>query len=76
MGQWSPGEMEGDASGSAGPDPAALTRYKTLDQAVKNALKQVEDMKYDAELMARGIPKERIRHYGLVFDGKRVLIGE
>ena len=39
-------------------------------------LKQVEDMKYDAELMARGIPKERIRLYGLVFDGKRVLIGE
>ena len=39
-------------------------------------MKQVEDIKYDAELMARGIPKERIRHYGLVFDGKRVLIGE
>lgn len=49
---------------------------KTLAQAVKNALRQIEDMKYDAELMARGIPKERIRHYGLVFDGKRVLIGE
>lgn len=48
---------------------------KTPAQAVKSALKQIEDKGYDAELMARGIPEERIRHYGFVFDGKKVLIG-
>ncbi len=31
-------------------------------------------MKYDTELLARGIEKERIRHYGFVFDGQEVLI--
>ena len=30
---------------------------------------------YDAELLARGIPKEKIRHYGFAFEGKNVLIG-
>ncbi len=49
---------------------------KTLEGAVENALLQIETKKYDAELIARGIPKERIRHYGFAFDGQRVLIGE
>ena len=31
--------------------------------------------RYDAELLARGIPKEKIRHYGFAFEGKNVLIG-
>ena len=30
---------------------------------------------YDAELLARGIEKTRIRHYGFAFEGKQVLIG-
>lgn len=29
----------------------------------------------EAALMERGIPKENIRHYGIVFQGKTVLIG-
>ena len=29
---------------------------------------------YDAELMARGIRKENIRHLGFAFWGKKVLI--
>ena len=32
--------------------------------------------RYDAELLAKGIPKERIRHYGFAFCGKKVLIGK
>ena len=40
------------------------------------ALKQIEEKSYDTELIARGIEKDRIRHYGFAFEGKRVLIGE
>ena len=49
---------------------------KTIEKAVENALKQIEMMKYDAELISIGIPKERIRHYGFAFDGQVVLIGQ
>lgn len=48
---------------------------KTLEKAVANALEQIEKMRYDTELIARGITKERIRHYGFAFDGQKVLIG-
>lgn len=49
---------------------------KNLAETVQNALKQIDDMGYDTELLARGISKERIRHYGFAFEGKRVLIGQ
>lgn len=49
---------------------------KTLEKAVENALQQIEQRKYDTELISRGIPKEHIRHYGFAFDGQKVLIGE
>lgn len=39
------------------------------------SLKQIEDKQYAASLIARGIPKEKIRKYGFAFEGKRVLIG-
>lgn len=41
---------------------------------MENALRQIENMRYDSELTARGIPKDRIRHYGFAFDGQVVLI--
>ena len=50
-------------------------KEKSLEQTVKNALSQIEEKQYDTELLARGIPKERIRHYGFAFCGKKVLIG-
>ena len=48
----------------------------TIEDTVKSALKQIEEKSYDTELIARGIEKDRIRHYGFAFEGKRVLIGE
>ncbi|HCT92516.1 MAG TPA: hypothetical protein DF613_14235 [Lachnospiraceae bacterium] len=49
---------------------------RTMGQAVQNALKQIEEKRYDTELNSRGISGERIRHYGFVFEGKKVLIGQ
>ena len=51
-------------------------REQTLEDTVQTALKQIEEKSYDTELMARGIEKDRIRHYGFAFEGKKVLIGE
>ena len=51
------------------------TEEKTLQETVQKALAQIEIKKCDVELKERGIPKERIRHYGFAFEGKKVLIG-
>ena len=50
-------------------------KEKSLEQTVQNALRQIEEKQYDIELLSRGITKERIRHYGFAFRGKKVLIG-
>ena len=47
----------------------------SLQDTVQCALAQIDEKKYDAELLARGIPADRIRHYGFAFEGKKVLIG-
>lgn len=47
---------------------------KTLVDTAQAALRQIADKNYDAELIARGIDAERIRHYGFAFEGKKVLI--
>ena len=50
-------------------------RDQSLEDAVKEAHRQIEEKQYAAQLAARGIPAERIRSYGFAFLGKRVLIG-
>ena len=52
-----------------------LGKEASLEETVQTALEQIEKKQYDAELLARGIEKERIRHYGFAFEGKKVLIG-
>ena len=48
---------------------------KDLQDTVNVSLAQIREKNYDAELLARGIPAEKIRHYGFAFKGKEVLIG-
>ena len=48
---------------------------KTLEETVSSALAQIEEKKYDMELINAGVKKENIRHYGFAFEGKKVLIG-
>ena len=50
-------------------------RESSLEETVASALKQIEDKQYSAQLEARGFAKERIRKYGIAFQGKKVLIG-
>lgn len=52
------------------------TEETELTETVRSALKQIEERNYQASLIARGIPKERIRKYGFAFCGKRVLIAQ
>ena len=48
---------------------------KNLSETVEKALAQIEEKQYEADLIARGIQKEKIRKYGFAFEGKKVLIG-
>lgn len=63
--------------------PAIVIEFKVHDSddgtelkdTVEAALKQIDEKKYDEELLQLGINKKRIRHYGFAFKGKEVLIG-
>ena len=47
---------------------------KSLEDTAENALKQIEEKRYETELLNRGIPSENILKYGLAFHGKECLI--
>ena len=47
---------------------------KSLDELCDMALKQIEDKKYEAELLSAGFDKEKIIKLAFAFEGKEVLI--
>lgn len=64
-------------------DDAILLEFKvrnarkegSLEDTVEEALRQIREKQYTAQLTAKGIPEEHIRSYGFAFQGKEVLIG-
>ena len=65
-------------------DVAVIIEFKVYDKeydnendlkdTAANALLQIEEKKYDSELLALGIPADRILKYGFAFKGKECLI--
>lgn len=49
-------------------------RVEELEDTATNALKQIEEKKYDTDLLKRGIPTEHILKYGFTFEGEKFLI--
>ena len=64
-------------------DVAVIMEFKVRDErrgelslsdTADNALSQIEERKYDTDLLSRGIPAERIYKYGFAFEGETCLI--
>ena len=49
---------------------------RTLEDTAVNALRQISEKQYEADLLQRGIPAENILKYGFAFEGEKCLIGK
>jgi hypothetical protein len=49
-------------------------KNETMETAVKSAFKQMNELKYESELVERGI--KSIKKLAIVFNGKEVLVRE
>ena len=49
-------------------------KEKDLAQTAANALRQIEEKQYEADMIAAGIPGERICKLGFAFEGKEVMV--
>ncbi len=50
-------------------------KEKDLEETLANALLQIEEKQYEAELISQGFVPEQICKYGFAFQGKECLIG-
>ena len=51
-------------------------KNKTLEELADIALKQIEDKKYETELLEAGFRQDKIRKYAFAFEGKELLVKE
>ena len=51
-------------------------KSKTLEELCDMALKQIEDKKYESELLSAGYDKDKIKKFAFAFEGKELLIKE
>ena len=51
-------------------------KEKSLKETASAALQQIEEKRYDTELLEKGILQEKILKYGFAFEGSTVLIGK
>ncbi|SFQ24351.1 PD-(D/E)XK nuclease superfamily protein [Lachnospiraceae bacterium XBB1006] len=66
-------------------DVAIIMEFKVLDNydgenelvdTAANALKQIEEKKYETDLLEKGVSAEKIYKYGFAFEGKKCLIAK
>jgi hypothetical protein len=49
---------------------------ETLSDTADAGLRQIQEKRYEEELLSKGMPKKQIRKYAFAFEGKQVLIKE
>ena len=69
---WEDSEMPGDYSGVK--VYSSCKGEAGLEDTAQSALDQIEQKRYETELLDRGIPETRMRKYGIAYKGKECRI--